>query len=162
MATFKDRNGDTWTLDVHIGTLRTVKQRLNIDLLNVMGTNLLQELAGDPENLVDVLYVLCSQQCDERGKSDMEFGRLLVGDAIEDAMNALVGALIDFFPKRQREMLRKIWTKVQAAESQQMTMLDRKLADTRMDQGINRLLAKSEQEIDRRLNALIGGDESTN
>lgn len=177
MATFKDRNGRDWVIDCNVITMRRVNDRLKVNLLESISTKLLQDLADDPGRLVDVLYVLCEEQCTAKSVTDEDFGYALVGEAIEKALDALVESLLDFFPPRRSALLRKIWEKVLAAETQQEAMLRTKLdgpivsetiaslmatANREMDAALKAAVTKAERETDARLAKLIGGDESTN
>jgi hypothetical protein len=113
MRTFKDSGGRAWKIDITVAQVKRVRAELKLDLLGLVDDRLqpLERLLADPVTLVDLIYVLCSEQADKDGVTDEQFGRAMAGDAIEAAAEAFVGALSDFFPSRQREALRAVVAK---------------------------------------------------
>jgi len=132
MSSFKDKNGDVWLIELTVGTVKRVKNALGADLMGVASrdSRLLESLYEDPELLVNVIYVLCSEQCEARKIDDETFGNLFNGDAIFQATEALVEGLVDFFPKGRQELLKKVVEKLKVAEG---------LAATKIGQEIDNL-----------------------
>ena len=121
MATWKDKNGKDWNCEITIKTLKQIKQRLGIDLLEPQES--IKKLIADKYLLCNVLYLAHEDICKQLNITDEDFGGLLVGDTIDDATKALIDSLICFFPVQQREMLAKITNKreqVMAAIYQKM------------------------------------------
>lgn len=116
MATWQDKNGKSWDCEITVKTLKQVKSRLNVDLLDFQ--NAAKRLMQDVYLLCDVLYIVHSAECEKLGISDEDFGNLLAGDAIDDATKALIDSLCYFFPVQQREMLAKITKKRQEVETE--------------------------------------------
>ena len=129
---FTDSENREWTLYLDINLARTIRNRLDVDVLDPQGG--LSKLASDPILLVDTLYLICEEQCIQRKVSDEEFGRSLRGQSIEDATDALVEALTDFIPPRRRELLQSMTT----AGEELQTMLTG-LATERIPQAIRNL-----------------------
>jgi hypothetical protein len=111
---FKDANGRDWAIDVTVGTMRTVRDLTTVNLYKLFDTEAAR-IFTDPALLVDVLFALCRDECAKRGVSDVQFGMSMNGDVLEQAGEALVDAVIDFFPQSQRTSLRTLWEKSQAA-----------------------------------------------
>jgi len=120
MRQFKDENGKPWTLTVNIGTVKKVRSLAKIDLLDLRDGNLFSDLAEDPIKLGDVLWVLCEEEAKTAGISELQFAAALAGDALEGATNALLEEIVDFFPKPQREILRKALAKGREVQERQM------------------------------------------
>lgn len=121
MATWKDKNGKEWNCEITIKTLKQIKQRLGIDLLELQES--IKKLIANKYLLCNVLYLAHEDICKQLNITDEDFGGLLVGDTIDDATKALIDSLISFFPVQQREMLAKITNKreqVMAAIYQKM------------------------------------------
>ena len=105
MPAFTDKRGDEWTVALDINVLRRVRNTLDVNLCDriVLGRGgdddepLLERLRDDPVLLVDLLYVLCRPQCEDRGISDEGFAAIFHGPSIEAATRALLEALDDFF-----------------------------------------------------------------
>lgn len=107
MPSFKDINGREWTISVNGYSLGQVKKSLDVNLCD-LNSGILDRLASDPVLLVDVLYVLCRNQCEVANITDRQFGESLVGDPIEAAAKALVEAIADFFPKERRDLFKDL------------------------------------------------------
>jgi hypothetical protein len=106
MKQFKDSEKRTWDIVVNVGTAKQVRELTTVNIFDLHQSEA-ERVFGDPCLLVDVLYVLCKGQCEARKMTDEDFGRSLVGDAIEDAANALSEEVADFFPSGRRAILRK-------------------------------------------------------
>ena len=118
MKPFTDSAGRTWEVTVNVGAVRRVRDILGVDLMDVAGGDLLDRLADDPVLLVDVLYVLVKPQADAKGISDEDFGRGMVGGALDEAASALMKELLDFFPSAQRaRALGKMARKIEAQQA---------------------------------------------
>ncbi|MCX5685684.1 MAG: hypothetical protein NT049_18660 [Planctomycetota bacterium] len=102
MKTFTDSQGRSWSVVVNVSAIKRVRHALDVNLLDVAGGDLLSRLAGDPCLLVDVLYVLCKAETDAKGVGDEDFGRAMVGGALDAASSALMEELLDFFPSALR------------------------------------------------------------
>src|SRR5947209_4583167 len=107
--------------------MRDVKAALGMNLF-ALAENKFQgfaELLADPLSLVDVLYVLCREQCQRLSMSDEQFGRMFAGDTILGARDAFAEAYVDFFPDAEiRKNLRQLMGKT----SQIRTVLTRRAA----------------------------------
>ena len=124
MGSFKDNEGRSWVIDVNGTSFRDVKNRLGVNLMEVLDfeteedkkkrekeggkppPQLLDRLMDDPELLVNILYVLCIDQCQERGldPEGRDFGKALGGNCLEQATEVFLRALGDFFPPRKRRI----------------------------------------------------------
>lgn len=99
MQTFKDMDGREWRLSVTVGSIKRVKQLVDIDLtrLDEGDPPLLTRLGTDVMLLCDVIYALVQPQASERNITDEDFGQSLGGDVITHACDALWKELRDFF-----------------------------------------------------------------
>jgi hypothetical protein len=105
MAQFIDTQQTAWDVTITAATLRRVAQLLRVDLGNPLvspdesdsSQAPLIRLATDIMYAVDVLYVVCKPQADDRGLSDEQFAARLGGETLEAAHAALEAALADFF-----------------------------------------------------------------
>jgi len=107
MQNFKDENGDTWGIEINRPVLRLVKQETGILLTDLFEDEmaLLLQLSRDPLLGGDVLWCLCSEQAKRREMDETAFIKATDGDCYEPAIHAVIQAIIDFFPPRQREMM---------------------------------------------------------
>lgn len=107
MKTWKDTEGREWQVRINRVLAKQVLDRLNIDLFGVDKSSFAMKLASGDVSLVfgamiDVLYVLCEDQCKALGISDEQFAASFGGDVFDDAQTALLTEWLDFFPKAQR------------------------------------------------------------
>jgi len=117
MKTFKDNEGRTWTVKVNISTVKRVKSLLGINIFDAIEKDLIARLVTDTILLVDVLYVICKPEAEQKNVSDEQFGEGLAGDAITAATTALLEELVDFFPEAKRQVLQKAVGKYRKVES---------------------------------------------
>ena len=73
--------------------------------------------------LVDLIYLGCKTQCDERGTTDEQFGRLLGGEVIARAEDAFWSALLFFFRGDRKESLKTQLDLAKRAEAAAMSEL---------------------------------------
>lgn len=117
MKSFKDTAGRTWTIAVNIDSIKRVRALCSLDLMSAVDGSLFTKLAADPILLCDTIYAICKPEADAANVSDSDFGKAMGGDAIEQASEALLQEICDFFPKGRRGILTKANQKLQAAEA---------------------------------------------
>lgn len=122
MAEFVDASGNAWQVRVDVSTIKRVRDKYGIDLAKILSSQKdLMKLADDVVLLVDTLFAVVNQQAVERGIDAEQFACSLSGDVIEHATNALMEAIIDFFPQGRRTILRQLWEKVREADRMLVT-----------------------------------------
>ena len=129
MKSFKDVNGKDWIISINVGSIKRVRDLLGINLLDCIKSNLIDDLKSDPITLVDVLYCLVKEQADKAGISDINFGEAMAGDALEQATDAFLEELINFFPSQKRGLLAKAMDKVREAEKVAMERAEKQLEE---------------------------------
>jgi hypothetical protein len=158
VKTFQDNAGQTWSLAINVAAVKRVKDLLRIDLLSVLDGKLLEELAGDPVKLCDVVYVLCKPEADTKGITDEQFGQAMAGDALEHATTAFLEELVSFFPQGRRAVLSRTLAKLRQLESRVLDHVTTTLDSDRIDRAMEAELARVDRDIDARLAAI--GDSS--
>ena len=75
MATFTDKQGEQWQIDLNFGTVRNLKKITNIDLVEdkVGDKSASVLLVGDPYTQADLLWGLCKSQAEENGITEEQF-----------------------------------------------------------------------------------------
>lgn len=126
MAQFKDTQDRTWDIVVTITTISRVRDTLGVDFLSA--PDVIGNVKDDIMLLCNVLYVICQDQANRINVSDKQFGEGLAGDVIEHATEALIAALIDFFPTRRRELLRAVNEKSKIVAMKAMDMAEQRIA----------------------------------
>lgn len=144
MHLFKDRNGRSWSIEIHVTAIRNVKSYTGVDLYAAMAQEKFKGLTailGDPCKLVDILYVLCKDEADKAGITSTMFGCAMAGECLEDAAEAFVNELVDFFPDpRKRDLTRKMIGKSRELASRMMDEAEKELANVDMDAMFEKLM----------------------
>ena len=143
MKTFTDNSDRTWTIHVHVESIKRVRSLCNVDLLKVVEGTLLMELANDPILLCEVLYALCHEEAKAKSVSDVDFGKAMAGDAIERATEALLREIFDFFPPAKRDVLLKLEEKHRQMQQKMVEVATKRLESPELMKKIESLLEKS-------------------
>lgn len=111
--TFSDNQGRKWIVSITAADLKRVRLATGVRLDSLIEDRLqpLARLFSDIEQFVNVIYLLCESQADKLKLTDVDFGRAMVGDHIEEARDSFVRALADFSPSRIRKTLLDLATK---------------------------------------------------
>jgi hypothetical protein len=120
MMKFADNAGRQWEPEINVVTIGRVRDRLKINLLElVLPNSTLPERLSDPCLLVDVLYLLCKDQADKLDLDDVAFGKAMTPDGIEDAWTGVLEGIVLFSPRGLRPAYQKVLTKAKAFEAAQ-------------------------------------------
>lgn len=101
---FKDADGREWSIVLDVYNAEAVQEQCGVDLFSLFADDQVgaAKLFANVRKTVDVLYVLCKEQADVANIDDIGFGRAIRGDAIQDATNALLQGVANFYPTDQR------------------------------------------------------------
>ena len=163
MPSFTDKAGQVWRLDLNITTIKRVKSLTDVDLLSDDYADTLVDLGRDVVKLVDVLFAIVKPQTESAGITDEQFGEGLAGDVINDATDAFIGALIEFFPsEKKRRAFRVIWEKTQkaidAGEQELITVIE----SEQMEQMNQATVDKMKEQLWDIVGGSVSGAKSTN
>ncbi|MHC2067631.1 hypothetical protein ACYFX5_09180 [Bremerella sp. T1] len=163
-TTFVDSKGRKWSATVDVPTVKAIRNALNIDLLELLNgkDQSLRQLIEDPIMLVDALYLVCRDQCNDAGIDDNEFGRGLYGEGIDNAVDAFLVGLAYFFPKGRREIVLGVIRKMNESLDRVMAKALAALEDPRVMAAVDRESDQAvEQWLTRMDNLGTGGKSST-
>jgi hypothetical protein len=109
MASFKDRKGNEWQVQLDAPMIEEIRDDHGISLVNLDSDPLLK-LRNDPMVLVACVSVICRDQQKERGLTPMDFAKVLPSppDAMLDAVR---DAVIGFFPSGRALHVREVLAK---------------------------------------------------
>lgn len=101
MSRFETSKGFVFNITLTVGDLRRVREATGVDLGAAMTDEkaLIEVVFGNPEKLVEILYLLCEEQCKAGGTDPEAFARQFDGATLERSIEALLGAVADFFPR---------------------------------------------------------------
>lgn len=130
MKIWKDAEGHAYETKITVAEIRDVKTELGINLMDIATGDLLQRISEDVILLCDILYVINRSQAKEYGIDDVQFGRNLYGDALEEATRAFMEEMINFFPnQRTRQLLTKAMTKGQERMDKALDLAEKSLEE---------------------------------
>lgn len=100
---FTDNEGDEWSVKVHAATLADIETGLDVKFAQ-MGEDdgPLMRMLNDYLFCFRCLFIVCKKQCGARGLDSEAFSERLIGDAFSLAQDALINAVIEFFPSAER------------------------------------------------------------
>lgn len=101
MAKFKDSKGTEWEFNLDVGLIEDIQEKTSVNLDDIMKNpeELAKTIFLEPRKMVEVLYVCCEKQIEERKLTPRDFGRLFNRDTIDNASNAFIEALMLFYPR---------------------------------------------------------------
>jgi hypothetical protein len=111
MRIFHDAGRREWKIDVEAECISRVKEMTGILLLELVTTEGAQQIESDPLKLIEILYAVCLPEIEERSLSQKEFRKVFRGDALDEAVDALVAEIVDFFPKSRRTVVQTLVNK---------------------------------------------------
>lgn len=153
MPTFKTAGGVEWI--VKVDGPKALQVRRELDGLDIVARDASQFelLTNDPLKAQQVLWILCRDQALQRGIEQDAFMGLLGGDVGRDAGVALIEAITDFFPSRQRDALRQMLAANLEAEAAMHEHVATRLSQPGL---ASKLAEKGIKEIDQALEDLLG------
>ena len=156
MRSFRDSKNRTWTVEITVGAVKSVKALVGVNLLDTQ-----KVLVLDVIEIIDTLYVLCKSQADQLGITDEDFGAGFGGDTLKEAVEVFQEAYIDFFPEaRTRALLKRTLDRVKTAETDHLDKIETKL-DAKIDQALKKFFADS-TELPDSLESTLDPSQSAN
>ena len=163
MKTFRDNASRTWNLALNVYAVKKVRDLMGVDLLDLDSGDkpedkLLSRLIADPILLVDLLYVVCKGEADQKGVTDEQFGQAMAGDVIDTATKAFLEELADFTPSprdraRARKVIQATWTVIDRAQD---------LMDAKVEKELPAAVEKFLAEMAEMTEMSAPGSSSTN
>jgi hypothetical protein len=98
--TFADTTGKRWSLKLTYAQVKKMHEQIGLDIETCVEKGLapLAALSKKPSKLIEALYCVAEDQLTAAGVTPGKFGGSFDGDVLWAAWNALVAAVIDFFP----------------------------------------------------------------
>lgn len=105
---FRDSSGREFVCVVNLSTVIELKRRHGINVNDIGQGDLLARIANDPELLVNMLWTCCEGSAKSLGFDEIQFAQSLGGDSLENAVDAMLDAIILFFPPLKRGAMMKL------------------------------------------------------
>lgn len=154
MHSFVDSQNRSWSIRIDVNSIRRVREATGVDFSNVLNDKtIMTGLSQDPCKLVNVIYILVKPQCDTQNVTDEAFGEALFGDAIDAACEALLKAIIDFFPSSRRKPLQAAMEAAKRGQKLAMETLDEAIDKGLMDRQIDKDIKAMKSRLEKALNS---------
>lgn len=137
MPAFTDRKDRTWHVELDVAMFDRIRREFALDFYRLGETKFapLFALLDDPVRLVQVLATICDEQLQKANITPESFGAGFNGDALHAAAEALIGAIVDFFPRpQQREALRLLLGKTEQVAEKTIELAKLELAALDVEQ----------------------------
>lgn len=151
MAVFKDCKSREWIIELDGPKLHQVRRDADDRFLIGEPIETLARLEADPATLCLAIRSLCLKHTMERGVTDEDFYAGLKGDALDAATEALLDAVLNFIPSRQREKLLAGATKNRAIQDRLTARAIQAINDPQLEEAI---VAKVELQLQKILTPL--------
>ncbi len=146
MASFKDRKGNEWIVQLDAPTVEEIRTEHAVNLVG-LDHDPLGPLRNDPMKLVTVISVLCRDQIAERALTPVQFAKSLPYPP-DPMLDAVRDSLIGFFPSGRASHIREVLTKFD-----QMADKTDSIAQAKMQQVM--CSEKVMQELNRKADQII-------
>ncbi len=102
-------------INITIGSAKRLKERTDVDLVNIFTSEDLSKIKNDPYLLAEVLYQLT---VDDTGKmiDEAEFYECLTGEVLLEAVDVFQEELVNFFPPAKRTAITATLRKLEEVE----------------------------------------------
>jgi len=149
MHSFKDTTGAEWKLELTVGSIKRIRDAVNVNLADDVFTGLLDKLAGDMLLLCDVVWHLVKPQADKAVVTQAEkdngatsvtaevWANRMGGDCLDNASKALLDELVDFSPPPRRALLKQIMVKAMQLQEKSIAEATRVINDGTLDRAMN-------------------------
>ena len=153
MKIFKDTKGREWVLELNLGTVKEINERLKSEQVDIFQPNSLIHRLADPFFVSSVLFAFIKDQADKLGVDLYEFRCSLKGAEFWETQQMLMEEYVDFFPNPEvRENLRTMMAKTAEYSKRMMTTTSR--AIEKMDNEFGKALAEMEASVNRQINTV--------
>jgi len=160
MASFRDRKGGEWHLQLDAPMIDEIRSDHGVSLVNLEGDPL-RLLRNDPMILVTIVSVICRDQIAERKLSPVEFAKLLPSppDAMLDAVR---DAVINFFPSGRASHIREVLAKFDQMAEKTDELATRKMQQVMDDPKVMQSISsKADAVISQAVEKMMGQSVGT-
>lgn len=152
MHTFKDAIGEEWAVTLDTAKVRQLREQIGVDLFRIDDANTLEALINDDEKLVDVISVICTSQIEHRKLDASLFAQRMLGDALDNACDALIDELVFISRRNRREVIAAAWNKTKTFQEIAKTKAMEAIESTELETAI----------VDHITESIRGGTTSPN
>lgn len=130
MSTFKDSLGREWTFSITVIEIKQLREQIQVDILDTVSDKadqMFAKLEADPILLVDLMSILLTDQIEKLGLDERGFAAGLVGEGIENAKEALIREIANFFGPPRGNVILAAWNQLKTGVKVATAMAQRQL-----------------------------------
>ena len=151
-ATAVDSTGEAWALVITAADAIRLRQSRKLDLLGTNAAKLPSELSADPVACLELAYDLTAKQRQAAGiGEESQFLERFGGDDVHGLIDAVVEAIIDFFPSSRRAALTTVWKRQQGVTARMEAAMLARVNDgttlASLDQAADRAMSEFDAAI---------------
>lgn len=148
MRTFKTKDGSEWAVQVTVGTVKRVLDETGLKLTDLFATGKqIDQFFSDDVQFCLVLAAVIRPQLEAAKKTTDDFLETIDGTCVEQAVEALIGEVADFFQEPRKGLLKKAMAKWQAANAkvraEGLAEIEKKLDETDFEMLIRQIHTNS-------------------
>ena len=108
MKSFRTTDGAEWEVRVNVLTIKRVEEETGIRLTAIVDDDAMRaKLFSDDLRFAETVLAVIRPQLEAAGKTDANFFEALDGTTIEQAAEALLAEIVDFFQEPRKGLLKK-------------------------------------------------------
>lgn len=115
-AVFKDASGREWTVAFNLGIVRDLKDTVGFDFADLQDGRAFVAISNDMQKFCIMLWMLCEKQADAFKVSEEEFAKGIDAEALEQASDAIVAAVVNFTQPRIRPAVKEVYERIASAQ----------------------------------------------
>ena len=122
MATFRTTDGVEWKVAVNVGVIKRVIEDTGVRLTDIFASDAkVGEFFSDDVKFAEVIWSIIRPQAEAKQKTADDFFAVINGAVIEQAAEAMLTEIVDFFQEPRRTLLRRVLERFQAAQKRLVT-----------------------------------------
>lgn len=134
MKTFRTKDNAEWSIEVNVLTVKRCLDETGLKLTDIFATDRrVDAFFSDDVQFCLVLAAVVRPQLDALGKTTDDFLSVIDGTCVEQAVEALISEVADFFQEPRKGLLKKLLAKYQAAHAS-VTAADLAAVERKMEE----------------------------
>lgn len=127
-TSFRDSTGREFHCTLNTAAVAEIQRSLSIDIRSVIdGTIDIDDRLSGGAKLIGMLWIASETSATEQGVTPDDFGESLGGDSLDDAVDALLQAIVSFLPRSQRPALQAVLAKGASVRDEVMSQVIRQV-----------------------------------
>ena len=157
-ATFKDKTGQEWKIELDVILIEEVKTKHGVNLVGLEADPLVK-LRNDLLILAAVVHILCQDSIEERNVDATQFGKQLPHP--DELLEAVAAAIVNFSPAGRRSHVQDALKKYQEMANKTDEMTLAQMEKILSPQRLASVSQKVDEEVQRKLDEMLNSKPAT-